>query len=152
MPGEKVIKPNKKDSGINRILVIAGILICILAAFFVGRISNNNVTHKNTNSSNVRPETEESKADPKKVEFKGSTDTATEEFTLKRGSARIEITYSGTQQIAASLVDSNGETVAFIMSNRVGAYDGSTLEKIDSDGNYSLVVKADGPWTVTIKQ
>ena len=83
--------------------------------------------------------------------FGGSGDKASDTFSLSKGTARITLTHAGNLNFIVELLNSDG-TVAEMLVNQVGPYDGSTVVNIPVPATYILKVQADGEWLVSVEQ
>src|SRR5690625_32199 len=85
------------------------------------------------------------------IDWSGSGDTATEEFSLIEGFAVFEMNHEGGSNFAAKLKDETGETVKLLV-NEIGNYEGNTFVLVPFSEAYSLDITADGSWGATISQ
>jgi hypothetical protein len=89
--------------------------------------------------------------------FSGSGPDVSPPFALQLGTARFEMTHSGSSNFAIWLLDGRGERVDLLV-NEIGPFSGSTAvgvtgEPFDaSPGVHYLNIGADGTWTVRITQ
>ena len=67
-------------------------------------------------------------------------------FNAKSDNYKFNFTHTGTSNFAVLL---NGSG---LMVNEIGNYTGSMRQKLETDGYYLLVIKADGKWTANIEK
>jgi hypothetical protein len=83
--------------------------------------------------------------------FSGSGPAATPFFYLEDTLTTFEMTHNGDSNFIVHLLDSDGDTVAWLV-NEIGSFDGSTATGLPASGIYLLDVEADGNWTVRVEQ
>ncbi len=86
---------------------------------------------------------------PETRSFQGQSAAATEPFTLSGGLTRFEMSHSGEENFAVTVLDADGNMVA-LPANDIGNFEGSAAEQLPG-GIYVLDVEADGPWTIEIQ-
>jgi hypothetical protein len=67
-------------------------------------------------------------------------------LNIKSGNYKFNFSHSGSSNFIVIL---NGQG---LMVNEIGTYEGSTRQQLKTDGYYSLVIKADGGWSVGIEE
>jgi len=85
------------------------------------------------------------------LEFSGHGNEATQPFRLDSGLIRFSYTHDGQSNFMVDLLDSQGNYVA-LLSNEIGACEGSSAHGIRAAGDYLLDVMGDGNWTITLTQ
>ncbi len=138
----------------NRIKYVF-MLMLLIGAFAIGNITGSTTVIEQPNEEVTKDEPlkEETKTkDMEPITLSGTSDTATEPFKLTAGAARFKVDYEGSGFFYAWLVDSNGKQLFRVGSSSNEPYHASTIENISSEGEYSVKVEADAPWSITIKQ
>ncbi len=80
-----------------------------------------------------------------------SGEKTTREFQLEKGLAIFEMKHDGNKNFMVALVNTEGGEE--MLANARGAFDGAKAKGIKKPGTYRLnILKADGKWSVTIKQ
>lgn len=107
-----------------------------------------------SNQSSVSPSAKktllaDTNMDSKPFTFKSSGDKTTDGFSLKKGFVIVDAQHTGESNFAVKLI--KGEKTEDLLVNTIGKYKGQTLALTTSD-DYTLEVKADGPWTITLTQ
>ena len=69
---------------------------------------------------------------------------------MTSGLARVALTHDGAANFAVMLYGIGGDLVG-LLANAIGAYDGSTGQRIPADGLYFVDVMADGNWTFSMQ-
>jgi hypothetical protein len=93
------------------------------------------------------------------IQLQGQGDEVLKWFTLDKGTYLIKSTHTGSKNFIVALMNVNGLSDKFII-NEIGDYTGEQLVKVDqgnlglrlSPGIYAIVVRADGEWTIAVKQ
>ena len=67
-------------------------------------------------------------------------------FEADKGNYKFTFNHSGSSNFIVKL---NGSS---LMVNKIGQYQGNMRKKLDTDGVYVLVIRADGDWSVTIEE
>jgi hypothetical protein len=88
---------------------------------------------------------------PDPITLTGTGQKATQKFVLEEGLSVFKMTHKGSSNFAPTLLDSDGETVE-LLTNKIGAFDGSKAVQIPRAGQYLIDVTASGAWIVTITQ
>lgn len=143
---------SKKDDNktyYKRLGIASGIIVAVL--IIVALATAKPPTTADTNPVQNQSTQEPVKEDPIKLNFSGSTDTATQEFTLREGLARFESVYTGRDLFTAWLVDSEGNEIDMIV-NEIGDSNTSKAVRIDKAGKYLLNVQGNGSWTIDVTQ
>lgn len=99
---------------------------------------------------NVKQE-EEVIPEPAPIELSGTSQQATQKFSLENGLAIFKMTHTGTSNFAITLLDSDGQRVELLV-NVIGNFDGAKAIGVAKKGEYVLDVSANGKWTVRIEQ
>jgi hypothetical protein len=85
------------------------------------------------------------------VKLAGHGDKASAKFTLQAGLSTWAVRHNGTSNFQISLVDQDGNEASMPV-NEIGRFRGTLLVRVAKSGEYLLNVKADGNWTVAIRQ
>lgn len=93
----------------------------------------------------------EEPSQPEAVQLSGEGDTLTDPFTLTEGLFVAEMEHTGESNFAPWLLDDQGEKES-LLANTTGNYQGEYIDNIDTAGEFSVDVSADGPWSITISQ
>lgn len=89
--------------------------------------------------------------EPAPIELSGTSQQATQKFTLEIGLSIFKMTHAGTSNFAITLMDSDGQRIELLV-NEIGKFDGAKAVGIAKNGEYILDVSANGKWTVKIEQ
>jgi hypothetical protein len=100
---------------------------------------------------NSEPKEEEVIPEPAPIELSGTSQQATQKFTLESGLSIFKMTHAGTSNFAITLMDSDGQRVELLV-NEIGKFDGAKAIGIAKRGEYILDISANGKWTVKIEQ
>ena len=71
-------------------------------------------------------------------------------FRLSSGLDRVSLSHKGESNFTVILYRSDGALVG-LLANEIGDYEGSTGQRISSDGLYFVDVQADGAWTFSMQ-
>jgi hypothetical protein len=85
------------------------------------------------------------------VKLSGAGDQASDKFKLEAGISTWEISHEGRSNFQVSLLSSDGKSTSMTV-NEIGRYKGTQVVRVARAGEYLLNVKADGKWSITIKQ
>lgn len=94
---------------------------------------------------------EEVLPEPSPIKLSGTSQQASQKFSLENGLSVFKMTHTGTSNFAVVLMDSDGQRVELLV-NEIGKFDGAKAVGIAKKGEYILDVSADGKWTITIEQ
>jgi putative cell wall-binding protein len=83
--------------------------------------------------------------------YSGNGDQVVGPFALEKGVTISTSSYSGESNFIVTLLDSQGGWEDLI-ANVIGSYNGSTLTSVSAKGNYSLEIKSDGAWSISLQQ
>jgi len=97
------------------------------------------------------PIEEKKPLEPQPIEFSGSDQQVSDEFTLESGLSIFRMTHSGQSNFTVWLLDSNEQRIEMLV-DVVGPLYGSKVLGIDTGGEYIVDVAANGNWTVRIEQ
>lgn len=89
--------------------------------------------------------------EPMPIELSGTSQQASQKFTLENGLSIFKMTHSGTSNFSITLMDSDGQRVELLV-NEIGKFDGAKAVGIAKKGEYVLDISANGKWTVKIEQ
>ena len=89
--------------------------------------------------------------EPAPIELSGTSQQATQKFTLESGLSIFKMTHIGTSNFAITLMDSDGQRVELLV-NEIGKFDGAKAVGIAKKGEYILDVSANGTWTIKVEQ
>lgn len=128
------------------ILGVMGISGCIGSDSNSSTQGSSNSPQGDSNSSYSTP----ASTTPAPITLSGTGQEATKTFHLSGGLTRFEMTHNGDSNFIIHLMDTNGNTVEYVV-NEIGAYSGSQAFNV-MEGDYILNVDADGSWTVKIIQ
>ncbi len=67
-------------------------------------------------------------------------------FEINQGSYQITLTHNGDSNFAVTV------NAADLLVNEIGNYEGSQRHSFENSSTYVFVVKADGDWTITVKE
>lgn len=105
---------------------------------------NQQVTQQTNQLEEVLPE-------PNPIKLSGTSQQASQKFSLENGLSVFKMTHTGTSNFAVVLMDSDGQRVELLV-DEIGKFDGAKAVGIANKGEYILDVSADGKWTITIEQ
>ncbi len=88
---------------------------------------------------------------PEKTSFHGDNNAATPIFSLSSGLKRIMATHQGQGSFIVTMLDSEGQEVAFALINEIGTGEYSTTLTVPQDGLYLFTVEAEGPWMLDVE-
>lgn len=89
--------------------------------------------------------------EPSPIKLSGTSQQASQTFSLENGLSVFKMTHTGTSNFAVVLMDSDGQRVELLV-NEIGKFDGAKAVGITKKGEYILDVSADGKWAITIEQ
>ena len=94
---------------------------------------------------------QETAQEPEPINLSGTSQQASQKFTLESGLSIFRMTHVGTSNFIIWLLDNTGEEVELLV-NETDNFDGAKAVGIETNGTYILDVSADGQWTVKIEQ
>lgn len=145
-----------KTSDIFKDRLVWIILFAVLfIGIFVGSTIFNNVDKNNLkiSDSDDNSVVKEEVTKPKPILLEGVGQTATKEFNLQSGRARIEsINKGGDNNFTVYLVDHTGNEIELLANELGGDSITSKVINISDNGEYALNVAGNGTWKVTITQ
>jgi hypothetical protein len=83
--------------------------------------------------------------------FTGSGSHTAGPVRLYRRLTVFRFRHDGAASFNVSLVDSRGQTIG-VLIDTLGYVDGGSALFLDGEGDYTLAIAADGPWSVTVEQ
>ena len=89
--------------------------------------------------------------EPTILEFSGHGNEATQLFQLEAGLLRCDYTHQGDSNFIVTLLDSSGETIAFL-ANEIGTAEVSSAHSVRDPGDYLMDIMADGDWMMVLTQ
>jgi len=138
--------------------IMTGILALVVIVILInvgGGDKEEKILIKSNNSDVVEKvgniKEEEIIPEPELIELSGTSQQATQKFTLENGLSIFKMTHTGTSNFAINLMDSNGQNVELLV-NEIGNFDGTKAVGVAKRGEYILDVSANGKWTVKIEQ
>ena len=93
------------------------------------------------------------------IQLEGRGDDVIKWLNLENGTFLITTRHAGLRNFIIALMNANGSSDTYIV-NEIGDYTGEQLVKVErgrfglnpSPGIYAIVVRADGEWTIAVKQ
>ncbi len=83
--------------------------------------------------------------------FSGQGANITPFFNGNTGGLRLVLRHSGQRNFIVRLLDSRGQTVD-LSANVIGPHEGSKVVRLPGNGQYLLVIEADGAWSIEAGQ
>ena len=97
------------------------------------------------------PIEEKKPLEPQLIEFSGSDQQVSDEFTLESGLSIFRMTHADQSNFTVWLLDSNEQRIE-MLADVVGPFYGSKVLGIDTAGEYIVDISTSGNWTVRIEQ
>jgi hypothetical protein len=85
------------------------------------------------------------------IELSGKGDQASRQFTLRAGLSTWQVKHEGRSNVQVALLNQDGRQVDMPV-NEIGRFQGTLAVRVAKAGDNLLNVKADGKWSVTIRQ
>ncbi len=158
----------KKATPVWLIVLVVILGLCFVSAALVSlratQRDTDNATEKTSEEAKESVETlenekkraktpieEKKPLEPQPIEFSGSDQQVSDDFTLESGLSIFRMTHTDQSNFTVWLLDSNEQRIE-MLADVVGPFYGSKVLGIDTAGEYIVDITTSGNWTVRIEQ